>query len=296
MTKRVIFSAKLDHEVFKKVAKELQTLPNINVILHDPCTDFLDLENMDKFFEGVSDLIVKVRGDCSLDLLHYAKLHKIRALHNVDTVLMCKNKVALDHALRLVFQNYKERLSSFLLPRSWTSNPQKRDVFKKWASSRLPIVLKSHFQHDKYMRFTFLVNELKEIDEFYERYAQFLYYDLYIQEFIECDQIDRKIYVIGDKVLGIQRENPIYIFLRDRPDSINVDEIKRDNFKVTKEIKELAMILSKELKLKIFGFDLIKPLDSEKFYLVDLNDFPGFRGIPNIEKTFIDFFKQYLTT
>jgi hypothetical protein len=41
--------------------------------------------------------------------------------------------------------------------------------------------------------------------------------------------------------------------------------------------------------LKIFGVDLIKPIDKDEFYLIDLNEFPGLRGIKNIEATLADF-------
>ena len=49
-----------------------------------------------------------------------------------------------------------------------------------------------------------------------------------------------------------------------------------------------------ELKLKIFGFDFVKPIDQEKLYLIDLNDFPSFKGIPNIEKALSKFIEDYV--
>ncbi len=294
MSKKILFSVKLDHEVFKNVAEKLKKISGLEVILHDPTRDFLDLENLNKLFEGIDHLIVKVRSECSIDLLHYAKIHNIPSLHNVDTVLMCKNKVALDHTLRKTFAEHYKELKNFRLPKSWTQSLKKVDRFKEWASRKLPIVIKSHFQHDKYMRFNFLVKKIEDIDKFCEKYSEFLYYDVYIQEFIECDAIDRKIYVIGDKIFGIKRENPIYIYLRDQPDNIDVTKIEREDYEISEDIKNLAKILGKELKLKIFGFDLIKPIDKDIYYLIDLNDFPGFRGIKGVEDVFIDFFKKYL--
>jgi len=204
---------------------------------------------------------------------------------------MCKNKVALDHALRKVLKDHPKELKNVLFPKSWTHNVLNVNFFKEWAKPRLPIVIKSHYQHDKYMRFNFLVRNIEEVDIFCEKYKQFLYYDVYIQEFIECDGIDRKIYVIDDKVFGIKRENPIYIYMRDQPEFIDVDAIKREKYHVSEEIKVLSHILAKDLNLKIFGFDLIKPVDKEHYYLIDLNDFPGFRGLENIIDTFVNYIK-----
>ena len=295
MVKKVVFSAKLEHDVIKTVIPILKKkIEDTNLMLHDPTKDFFDLEDMRRLF-GDSDLmIVKVGSESSLDLLHFARFYNIPTLHDIDTVQVCKNKVALDHALRKIFNEYSGDLEDFSLPRSWTQNLLNIDRFKNWATDKLPIVIKSHFQHDKYMRFNFLVRNIVEVDQFCEKYSNFLYYDVYIQKFIECDGIDRKIYVIGDKIVGIKRENPIYIYMRDKPDSIDVDTIEREKFNVSKNMKTLARILSQQLHLKIFGFDLIKPINQDEYFLIDLNDFPGLRGIENIDHILADFIKSLI--
>ncbi len=295
MVRKVVFSGKLDHDIIKGLVPLLKKrLKNIDLILHDPTTQFFNLEELPNLFGDVDFFIVKVGSECSLDLLHFAKLYNIPALHDIDTVLVCKNKVALDHTLRKVFNDYSSDLENFSLPKSWTQNLLNVDMFKDWVIEKLPIVIKSHFQHDKYMRFNFLVRNFEEVDQFCEKYENFLYYDVYIQKFIECDGIDRKIYVIGDKIVGIKRENPIYIFMRDKPDTIDVDTIEREKFNVSENIKTLARILSRELHLKIFGFDLIKPINEDKYYLIDLNDFPGLRSIENIDNILADFIKSLI--
>ena len=295
MVKKIVLSAKKEHVIIKEVIKKLILHdPTNKLILHDPTEDFLDLEDMQNQFGDVDFIITKVGSDCSIDLLHFAKLHNLPTLHDVDTVLMCKNKVALDQAIRKIFDKHSGDLENFLLPKSWTQSLQKINRFKEWAFPKLPIVIKSHYQHDKYNRFNFLVREIDEIDKFCNIYSKFLYYNMYIQEFIECDGIERKVYVVGDKVFGIKRENPIYIFLRDKPNSIDVETIGRERFEVSIDLQNLAKILAKELNLKIFGFDLVKPLKQDGYYLIDLNDFPGFRGIKNIDNVLADFLITYI--
>jgi len=297
MRKKILLSAKTQHDVMKDVIKILKENEEFEFIFHDPIRYCLDLEDLPNFFKNIEFLIVKVGSECSIDLLHYAKLYNIPTLHDIDTVLICKNKVALDHVLRKVLNEHSNELKNFLLPKSWTCSLTNIKVFKEWASSRLPLVIKSHYQHDKYMRFNFLVREVeKDINYFCERYKNFLSYDVYIQKFIECDGIDRKIYVVGDKIFGIKRENPIYIFLRKNPNDIDVDTIEREEFEISKEIRNLANILGEKLKLKIFGFDLVKPLNQNEFYLIDLNDFPGLRGIKNIDKILADFLKEIISS
>ena len=296
MVKKVVFSAREDHEIIKSVINRLKTIPDVNLYFHDPTKKFFNLSRMPKAIKEADLIIAKIRNDCSIDLLHFAKINKIPTFHSVDAVLMCKNKISLDYALRRIFKNNPQIRKNFALPNSWNNNITDVQKFKKWATPKLPIVLKSHYQHDKYNRFNFLVRKIEEIDIFCERYKHLLYYDIYIQKFIECDGFERKIYVIGDKTLGIIRENPIYIYLKKKPDSIDVDTIKRKEFKITKEIHNLAQILSKEMKLKIFGFDLVQPVNSNKYYFIDLNDFPGFRGIKNIESILSDYLLKFIRT
>lgn len=296
MVKKIIFSAKQDHVVIKRLISKLKQTKKFDLILHDPTKEFFCLSDMPQLFQNADLMIVKVRNECSIDLLHYAKLYNIPTLHDVDTVLLCKNKIALDYVLRKALDDHKNELKKFLIPNSWNQSLSDIKKFKKWALPKLPIVIKSHYQHDKYNRFNFLVQKIEEVDKFCERYQQFLYYDVYIQEFIECDGIERKIYVIGDKVFGIKRENPIYKFLREQPEFIDVSLIERENFEVTEDIVKLSKILSTELTVKIFGFDLVKPINQEKYYLIDLNDFPSFKGIPNIENQLINFIQKYVST
>ncbi len=294
--KLIVFSAVQDHNVIIQVINKLKRIKEFNLKLHDPTKDYFYLPEMPQFIKNADKIIVKVRNECSIDLLHFAKLYNIPTLHDVDTILMCKNKIALDYALRKVFKNHEENLGEFLMPNSWTQSLSDVSKFKEWALPKLPLVIKSHYQHDKYNRFNFLVQKIDEVEKFCERYKEFLFYDVYIQEFIECDGFERKVYVIGDKAFGIKRENPIYKYLREKPENIDVSLIEREEFKISEEIYRLSRILSTELNLKIFGFDLVRPIAQDKFYIIDLNDFPSFRGIPNIEEELMNYIKNYALT
>ncbi len=294
MAKKVIvFSVVQNHDVILKVINQLKQIKDFELKLHDPTKEYFCLSEMPHFIRNAEKIIVKVRNECSIDLLHFAKLYNIPTLHNIDTVLMCKNKIALDYALRKTFKNHEENLEKFVIPNSWIQTLTDVDKFKEWALKKLPLVIKSHYQHDKYNRFNFLVQKIDEVEKFCERYEKFIFYDVYVQEFIECDGIERKVYVIGDKAFGIKRENPIYKYLREKPDNIDVSLIEREEFEITEEIYKLSRILSSELNLKIFGFDLVQPIGKDNFYLIDLNDFPSFRGIPNIENKLTNYLKNY---
>lgn len=78
------------------------------------------------------------------------------------------------------------------------------------------------------------------------------------------DGIDRKIYVVGDRAFGLLKRWP------------------RDGdappFTPTAAMRELAMRAGAALGLEIFGVDLVG--QDSRFAIVDVNAFPGFRGVP----------------
>ena len=109
MVKKVVLSAKKKHYLVKELKERLNKEESIELISHDPTKDFFDLKNMAKIFSDIDLLVVKVRNQCSIDLLHYAKIHNIPTLHDIDSVLICKNKVALDQKIRNILHKITEK-------------------------------------------------------------------------------------------------------------------------------------------------------------------------------------------
>ncbi|MHA1805647.1 MAG: ATP-grasp domain-containing protein [Promethearchaeota archaeon] len=291
MKKKILFSVKRDHEILDRVIEGLNAISNIELIIHDPTKEYFNITRMRTILSNYDFIIVKVVNQNSLNMLYFAKLHGIRTLHDLNSVLICKSKFILDMYLRKILETHAPQFENIHLPTAWNHNPINKTEFREWIIEHVPVVIKSNYQCDPYNRFNFLVRKKEEIDYFYERYSSFITNDVYLQKFIECDGYDRKIYVIGEEIFGIKRENPIYLFLREHPENIDVNELKREPYSVPSKIKEFAKILGKELNLKLFGFDLVQKGKGE-YYLLDLNEFPGFKGIQNVSTKLISFFKN----
>ncbi|MBD3253725.1 MAG: hypothetical protein GF383_01465 [Candidatus Lokiarchaeota archaeon] len=296
--KNIFVSIRKNHDVMDLVINRLEQIPKIDLTIHRPIKNIINIESIIDKLRNSDYLILKASNKISIDILQFAQMYKIPSLHSLNAVVTCLSKIALDGRLRQIIEKYNNRLRDFILPipESWTGVIKQNSLeeFKEWAKPNLPLVIKSHDQHDKNIRFSFRVRNLDEIDDFYNRFKTKLDYAVYIQKEINCDDIDRKVYVIGDKTFGIQRESPIVVSKRENLDYINPDSIKKEQFDVPEKAKMIAKILSKELDLKLFGFDLIKSADQEKYYLIDVNDFPGYRGIPNVHEIIVDFLKNLL--
>jgi len=293
--KAVLFVGRTDEILIKKIIRHLRDDYQFQVEFYNPNTRSIDLSDYNQNIRKFDLVVGKVNGLSTLDILYTAHLNHIPSINNYESVYSCTNRIVLDNTLRKSFAAHKDKLTEFFLPNSWLHPSPLKNIhgFKQWATYKLPLVFKSHLQHNEFFRFNFIARTSKEIGDFVVNYKDALYFDLYVQDFIECDGFDRKVYVVGDKVFGIKRENPIYIFLRDEPEYIDVESIQREPFEVSEKIRELAQLLSNELKLDIFGFDLVKPTNQQGYYLLDLNDFPGFKGIKNIDRIIADYIASY---
>ncbi|MBY9007972.1 MAG: hypothetical protein KGD63_14620 [Candidatus Lokiarchaeota archaeon] len=296
--KNLLVSAKSDDALIIKIRKRLDLYKNIKLKHIDPTNSFLNLNTLKKKIREYDLVISKSSEQTSIDLLYFANMNNIPTINNYYSVLVCKNKIILDLILRKIFSQSKSDLIRFLLPKSWVykSPFEKQLKFKKWANNLFPLVFKNKDQKIETNRFNFLVNSEDEVEDFISFHKNLLSSDIYIQKFINCDGFDYKIYIVGDKIFGIKRENPICMYLKEQLDFINLDEIERKNFKIDNEIRKLANVISNKLNLEIYGMDLLKSVNDDKYYLIDLNEFPGFKGIKNNDLIIADYIIEYMKT
>lgn len=73
---------------------------------------------------------------------------------------------------------------------------------------------------------------------------------------------------------------------------INPDSIKLDYNKTS--IESIADVLRNAFECDLFGFDLVREIQSGNWYIVDLNSFSGIEVIPGFEELLIKFFRQKL--
>ena len=90
---------------------------------------------------------------------------------------------------------------------------------------------------------------------------------LLIQEYIENDGEDLRLYVAGDEVFGIRKR-----FSRS---SFSVDG---EPVPVSTEMRDLALRCGPVFGLRLYGIDVIEGREGPK--VIDVNYFPGYKGVP----------------
>ena len=135
-----------------------------------------------------------------------------------------------------------------------------------------------------------------------------------IQQYLNHDERIFKIYVMGEQIQINQKgSSPNISYETVGEDCIFFDSqisfSKQSKFKdLLKGFKEseielkpisiIAKEISEKFSFTLFGFDLIRESSSGKFYLIDLNYFPGFSGVKEfrdiLHKIFVSKAQKFL--
>jgi len=92
---------------------------------------------------------------------------------------------------------------------------------------------------------------------------------VFAQRYYQPDGRDHKLYVIGDRVFGVRRVWP--------PKTL--EDKLGEPFDVPDDMREVALGCGRAFGVGLYGVDLI--MSGGKPYVVDINTFPGFKGVPN---------------
>ncbi|MCI0336218.1 MAG: hypothetical protein L0226_01460 [Acidobacteria bacterium] len=104
---------------------------------------------------------------------------------------------------------------------------------------------------------------------------------VFAQRYHQPDGLDHKLYAIGEQVFGVRRVWP--------PKTLE-DKIG-EPFDVTAEFREIVWRCGRAFGVGLFGVDLIT--SSRKPYVVDINTFPGFKGVPNAASLLADYILRF---
>ncbi len=100
---------------------------------------------------------------------------------------------------------------------------------------------------------------------------------IFAQRFHEPDGRDLKIYFIGGEVFGVLRVWPARTY----------EQKLGEPFEVSEEMREIAARCGRAFGVDLFGLDII--VSNGEPYVVDINTFPGFKGVPDAGRLLADY-------
>lgn len=101
--------------------------------------------------------------------------------------------------------------------------------------------------------------------------------DVYAQAFKPGDGYDRKTYMVGERAYASKKAFAAgESFLKDA-----------ESMEMSEEMRDIALRCGKIVGLEIFGVDMIESDDG--LWVIDVNGFPGFKGLPEIDTVLADY-------
>jgi ribosomal protein S6--L-glutamate ligase len=101
-----------------------------------------------------------------------------------------------------------------------------------------------------------------------------------VQEFVEGTGQDLKVYVVGDSVFAVHKPfSPTSYLSPGKP------------CQVSDEVRRIALHCGRLFGLGLFGVDMIESTDGP--VIVDVNSFPGYKGVPNAAPLVAEYIMDY---
>jgi ribosomal protein S6--L-glutamate ligase len=100
---------------------------------------------------------------------------------------------------------------------------------------------------------------------------------LFAQRYHQPDGRDHKIYAIGGRYFGVRRVWPP----RSYEDKLG------EPFELTAELAEISDRCGRACGVDLFGLDVV--ISEGRLYVVDINTFPGFKGVPEAARLLADY-------
>jgi ribosomal protein S6--L-glutamate ligase len=101
-----------------------------------------------------------------------------------------------------------------------------------------------------------------------------------IQEYVQGSGEDVKVYVAGDEVFAVRKEFSPTSFTR-----------PGRSCAVSPEVREIALACGRVLGLGLYGLDVLETESGP--VVVDVNYFPGYKGIPGVAAVIADYIEEY---
>ena len=188
---------------------------------------------------------------------------EIPLLNTLESVQLCESR---QNTFNFIQKNYRK----ILTPPSFPTKLEAIHVSQKGTS--IIVKLNSHNIPNlpKNDRIIGVAKDHRELVELIKNYNE---NELFFQEYLGEHDILYKIYVIGNWVVSITSHNRLQ-----QLDKLSPLELVHIRIPVEDPFKKRIIRLGRKFGLSVFGLDYI--LTEKGPYIVDVNDFPSFRSVP----------------
>lgn len=258
-----------DLEVLENIKKLLLKNYNISIIdLIKKGTNSFNVEYFQKKIKKypITFLIVKLTTQKSNEIIY----NTIKSIVPNIPILNSPKAVKICESRKETFRLLAQKCKNLKIPNTFLSISEAIDACCK--GTRIIIKLDSHNIPNlpKNDRIIGIAKNPAQLLEFTKNYKE---EELFLQEYLGKFDIVYKVYVIGRWVVSITSHNRLRL-----DGNLTPLELIHIRVPIDKQLKSRIKRLGRKFGMTIFGVDYILTKDGP--YIVDVNDFPSFRSVP----------------
>lgn len=205
--------------------------------------------------------ILKSHTELSLSLAGTLYSQGAQLLNPFPSCYLTQNKIVVSRLMQM---------ADVPAPRSWVTGDLS---LLRSLAEETTLIIKPHLGHrGAGIHFVRNPNDLAKIPQPES--------PIIIQEFIEGTGEDLKIYVVGEEVFGVKK-----------PFSESSFTVPGRPVPISDEVRQLSLRVGKICGLGLYGLDIIESPRGP--YVVDVNFFPGYKGVPDVAPLIADYIDGY---
>ena len=298
------------HPTNNAIIKELSSLNNVvGFETIDPASEMEEFSKKINERQNILDVFLLIKPDHSnaYKICDIAIKKGIKTINDPMTTKIFVNRFKTEKIISELLNsiNTENRIKEIKMPLSWfikfepdsdhsQINHNIQDLSKIIPFSS-PFIIKTPFNHDG-LHFVKKISALEDLLKYEDRIQDT---GLILQQYIQFSPPLFKCYILGDTIVTLKDNialsrrtvnSGIIKFTEKKQYKKSNNDMKESRQKVEtpKEFKILARFIKKKLKLDLFGIDFVKTIDGF-YYILDINDFPGYRGIPRAGKLIAEY-------
>jgi ribosomal protein S6--L-glutamate ligase len=217
--------------------------------------------------------LLKSHAPQALDVAHYLEQQGATVVNSWESSQACQDRVLMAERMHR---------ANLPWPRTWNFATLETLLgeHELLATLPFPLIIKSYYSHrgdlvDK-------VHGVEELQALAPRWSQ---ESVVLQEFAAGDGWDIKLWVIDSQIFAARRRTPLEANASKEDFPITPEDLPPDWAHITREIGRV-------FNLRLYGVDLL--LTERGPMIVDVNSFPGFRGVPGADSALVTLVERLL--
>jgi len=169
-------------------------------------------------------------------------------------------------------------------PRTWSFHSwgDVRGLDRAISTLRFPLMIKSRYSHRGD-----LVAKVHDVEQLQALAGQWRHEPFILQEFVRGDGWDIKLWVIDRQIFAARRRTPLDANAPQEDVPMPIETLPSDWRSVTLEIGRI-------FDLRLYGVDLLVTEQGQGPLVVDVNSFPGYRGVADAASALIALVERLL--